>query len=157
MAKKRLNATGQQSRLPNAARDVSFKSTAKTVDFSLDIAAAYPAVAAVKSWQRSLRLNRGKDFIISDQYTLTENKGSTALHFMTACKATITKPGVIRLEGDGFVLEMTYDASKLNAKTEIIPIDDGYLQSAWGNSLTRIKFEIGDRKLTGSSNIRILY
>jgi hypothetical protein len=148
-----INGVDQKDGRQYVARTVSFKSTAKTVDFSVDIAGAYPAEAAVKTWQRSYRLDRGKEIIISDKYTLTENKGGTALHFMTSCKAAITKQGVIRLEGNGFILEMSYDASKLNAITEIISVDDRRLQSAWGNSLTRIKLEFKDQKLTGSSSV----
>ena len=150
-----INGVDQKNGRQYAARNISFKSSSKTVDFSLDIAGAYPAEAAVNSWQRSYRLNRGKDFAVSDKYTLSENRNGASLHFMTSCKATQTKSGIIRLEGDGFVLEMSYDASLLNAKTEIIPIDDRRLQSPWGNSLTRIKLEYSHQKTTGNSTIRI--
>ena len=150
-----INGIDQKQGKQYAARNVTFKSSAKTVDLSMDIAGAYPAEAAVQSWQRNYRLNRGKEFVISDQYTLTENKGGTSLHFMTSCKATISKPGVIRLEGDGFVLEMTYDTSKLNAKTEIIPLDDRRLQGVWGNTLTRIMLNFENQKLSGNTRVRI--
>ena len=150
-----INGVDQKNGGQYAARNISFKSSAKTVDFSVDIAGAYPAEAAVKTWQRSYRLNRGKDFVINDRYTLTENKGGTSLYFMTSCKATVTKVGVIRLEGDGFVLEMTYDASKMNGKTEIISLEDRRLQNAWGNTLTRIKLECNDQKLSGNSHVTI--
>ncbi len=150
-----INGSDQKDGKQYAARNVSFKSSAKSVGFSVDIAGAYPAGAAVKTWLRSYQLNRGKNFIIDDRYTLTENKGGTSLHFMTSCKATITKPGVIRLEGDGFVLEMLYDASMLNAKTEIIPIEDRRLQGPWGKSLTRIMMDFTDKKLSGKSSIKI--
>ena len=150
-----INGVDQKDGPQFAARNASFKSSAQTVDFSVDIAGAYPDEAAVKSWQRSYRLNRGKDFSINDSYVLTENKGGTALHFMTSCKATLTKAGVIRLEGDGFALEISYNTSVLNAKIENITIDDRRLQSAWGDALTRIKLEYNDRKLTGSSVVKI--
>ena len=150
-----INGVDQKNGIQYAARDVSFKSTPQTITFSADIAGAYPAEATVKSWQRSYRLNRGKDFSISDQYTLTENKGLTSLHFMTSCKATLVKPGVIRLEGDGFVLEMHYDTSTLTAKTEIIPVDDRQLQSSWGNSLTRIIFDFLNQRSTGNTKITL--
>ena len=150
-----INGIDQKDGRQYAARNISFKSSARTVDFSLDIAGAYPVEAAVQSWQRNYRLNRGKDFAISDKFALAENRGATSLHFMTPCKVSITKPGLIRLEGEGFVLEMSYNASILNAKIEIIPVDDRNLQWAWGNSLTRIKLEFAHQKLTGSSSITI--
>jgi len=150
-----INGIDQKNGQQFAAHNVSFKSSAKTVVFSVDIAGAYPIEAAVKTWQRSYHLNRGKDFVISDKYVLSENKGGTSLHFMTSCKATITKPGIIRLEGEGFVLEMIYDVSKLKAKTEIISVNDRQLQMAWGNSLTRIIMDFENRNLTGSNSVKI--
>ena len=150
-----INGVDQQNGVQFAARDVSYKATAQTVNFAADIAGAYPAEAAVKSWLRSYQLNRGKSFIIRDKFTLTENKGNTSLHFMTSCKTTLVKPGVIRLEGDGFVLEMTYDTSTLNAKIEAIPVDDRRLQSSWGPSLTRIVLDFVNQRLTGNTSITL--
>ena len=150
-----INGVDQKDGMQYASSNVSFKSSAGTVDFSLNIAGAYPAGAAVKTWQRSYRFNRGKDFVISDKYALTENKGGTSLNFMTSCKATLVKPGLIRLEGEGFTLEMSYNPAILNGKTEIIPIDDRNLQSPWGNSLTRIKLDVSSQSLTGNSSVKI--
>ena len=150
-----INGVDQKEGRRYEARNVSFKSSAKTVDFSVDIAGAYPSGAAVQSWQRSYRFNRGKDFTITDQYALTENRGGTSLHFMTSCQATIVKQGVIQLEGEGFTLEMNYDASKLNARIEIIPIDDSRLHTAWGNSLTRIVMDVKNQKLSGSASVKV--
>jgi len=150
-----INGTDQKFGRRYAARDVSFKSSAGTAVFSVEIAGAYPPEAAVKSWQRSYRLNRGKNFIISDKYTLSEIKSGTALHFMTSCKTTIPKAGVIRLEGTGFTLDMLYDASKLTATTEIINLDDRRLAGSWGNSLTRIKLSFNNPKSTGINSIEI--
>ena len=150
-----INGVDQSNGRQYAPGNISFKSSAKTVEFSLDIAGTYPAGAAVRLWQRSYRLNRGKEFVVSDQYTLTENKGGTALHFMTACKATMTKQGIIRLEGDGFVLEMSYDASRLTAKMEIIPVDDRKLKNSWDNSLTRIILDFRDSELTGNNQVKL--
>ena len=150
-----INGVDQKNGKIYAARDVSFKSSAKTVDFSVDIAGAYPEDAAVKSWQRSYRLNRGKDFIIDDKYILNENKGKNSLHFMTPCKVHVVKPGVVRLEDTGFVLEMRYDASVLSLTTENIEIEDKRLQDSWGDSLTRIAMDFKDQKLTGKSKVKI--
>ena len=150
-----INGVDQKDGRQYAASNVSFKSSAKTVDFSMDIAGAYPAGAAVKSWLRSYRLTRGKDFVVSDKYTITENRGVSTLNFMTSCRATLTKPGLIRLAGEGFVLEMTYDTTLLNGKVEVIPIEDPNLQYPWGNELTRIKLEFTSKNLSGSSSVKV--
>lgn len=151
-----INGHDQRFGRKYEARNLSFKSSAKTIDFSVDIAAAYPPEAAVNQWQRSYRLNRGKNFIITDSYNLAENKGSTALHFITSCKATQPSEGVIRLEGKDFVLEMHYDAKKAQATFENIKVEDKRLQGSWGESLTRIQLAITDTAKTASTSIRII-
>lgn len=150
-----INGADQAFGKQYKATDVRFKSSAKSVDFSLNIAGAYPDTAVVKTWQRGYQLNRGTSFIISDAYTLVENKGNTALHFLTSCKVQEERPGLLKLIGDGFVLQMQYDAAKLTAQTEQIVIEDKRLQDTWGDSLTRIVLKFSDTKLTGKSSITI--
>jgi hypothetical protein len=60
-----------KNQLPGAkfkAENVQYKEGKSTVDFSLDIAKAYPEDAGINSWQRSIRLNRGKNVEVSDAY-----------------------------------------------------------------------------------------
>ena len=150
-----INGTDQKFGRQYAARAVTFKSTATTALFSIEIADAYPPEAAIKTWQRSYRLNRGKNFIINDKFSLAEIKNGTALHFMTCCKTTIPKEGVIRLEGNDFALDMVYDALKLTANIEIINLDDQRLKSSWGDSITRIKLNFNDPKLMGDNSVEV--
>ncbi|MDR1455509.1 MAG: heparinase II/III-family protein [Tannerella sp.] len=150
-----INGTDQKYGKQYRARGVTFKSGAKTVEFSVDIAGAYPEEAKVKTWKRNYTLQRGKSFIIDDRYELAENSGATSLSFMTSCRATVLKPGIVMLEGDGFSLELSYSASKITARTEEIEITDGNLKSAWGDRITRLRLDFTGKNPGGSNSIVI--
>ncbi|MDR2423201.1 MAG: heparinase II/III-family protein [Prevotellaceae bacterium] len=150
-----INGVEQKNGGEYAARNANFKANAKTVEFSVDIAAAYPPAASVKTWIRTYKLLRGKSLTIGDRYELNENRGGNALHFLTACAVSTAKPGVAILEGEGFTLEMLYDASKISLRTENIKITDRNLNRVWGNNLTRIVMDISDKKPSGSNRITL--
>jgi hypothetical protein len=150
-----INDADQKYGKQYVAHNAAFKSYTKMVEFSVDIAGAYPEDAKVKTWKRSYTLRRGKSFTIGDRYELTENKGGNSLHFMTSCRASIIKPGVIVLEGDGFSLKMSYNASKITARTEEIILTDERLKRAWGESITRLLLDFTDKNIRGSNSIVI--
>jgi hypothetical protein len=150
-----INGIEQKNGKQYAARKVAFRSNAKTVEFSLDIAGAYPGEAHVKTWKRKYILQRGISFTINDQYNLSENTGKNALHFMTSCKATITRTGTVRLEGEGFVLELSYNRANFNPQVENITITDPRLQDSWGNNLTRIILDNTNRNMSANNQIVI--
>ena len=150
-----INGVDQKDGKQYVARNPYFKSNARTVNFSVDITNAYPPEAKVKTWRRGYTLQRGKSFTISDQYTLSENNGKNAIHFMTSCQATIVKPGLIRLEGEGFALEMSYNPTAVNARTEIIEITDERLKKSWDGNITRVMLDIVGKGLSGTNNVVI--
>ncbi len=150
-----INAVDQKNGRKFASKDVMFKSSAKKADFSLDIAEAYPPEAAVKTWERSYVLNKRKSFEITDHYVLNENKGGTSLRFMTSCRASIVKPGVIRLAGDGFSLDMIYNEKVITAEIESIPVEDNRLSRVWGNTVTRLHLNFNDTGLVGKNTVTI--
>ena len=148
-----INGVDQKNGKIYAARNATFKSSSNTADYSVDITNAYPPEAKVKSWRRGYKLQRGKSFTISDQYSLLENNGKNAIHFMTSCQATIVKPGLIRLESEGFALEMSYNASAINARIENIEINDQRLKTAWNDKITRVMLDITGKGLSGSNDV----
>ncbi|MDR1102648.1 MAG: heparinase II/III-family protein [Tannerella sp.] len=150
-----INGADQKYGKQYAARKAAFKSSAGTVEFSVDIAGAYPEEANVKTWKRSYTLQRGKSFTVGDRYELTENNGGNSLHFMTSCRVSIVKPGIIVFEGDGFSLEMSYNASKITARTEEIELTDNALKNAWGNRITRLQLNFTDKNLSGSNSLTV--
>ena len=69
-----------------AARDVRYEANDDHAQLQLDIAGAYPKQANVKSWVRTIRLNRGKDIAITENYTLDKPAKEITLTLLTPCK-----------------------------------------------------------------------
>jgi hypothetical protein len=108
----------------------------------------------VSKWIRSYTLERGKRFVINDNYELKQLSTPSTLNFITSCKVADTGTGVLQLQGDGFVLDMAYNVKNLTPKIEVIKITDSGLKHYW-NTITRIVFTIGNPKTTGNNEIVI--
>ena len=146
-----INGVDQKDGDKYKARNSSFKKNSGSVTFSTDIAGAYPEEAKVKSWVRTYVLKRGKSFEIKDSYQLNEVTGQpTGSNLLTSCKVSISKPGVLRFEGDGFVLNMSYNSSLFKPEIEPIPITDEQLKRYWPGDLTRVKMTLLKPKLSES-------
>ena len=146
-----INGTDQMQGADFKARNSTFTENIKTVLFSTDIAGAYPEQAQVKSWIRSYSLIRGKSFTIADKYELTGLNGSvTSSNLMTYCKVTEMKPGLLRFEGDGFSLNMSYNPKIVNPKIEFIEVTDPSLKRFWPKGVTRVKLQFINPALKGN-------
>ena len=136
-----INGIEQKDGANFKARNTSFSANSKSVIFSTDIAGAYQPQAKVKSWIRRYTLNRGKNFVISDNYELTEviPGTTTSSHLITCCKVSEVKPGLLKFEGDGFVLNMTYNPKIVKPVIEFKEVTDRTLRRYWPGGVTRIK------------------
>jgi len=146
-----INGTDQMNGERYKANNSSFKANSSMVFYSTDIAAAYPEAAKVKSWVRSYTLKRGKSFTVSDKYQLKEvSNKTTSSNLLTYCKVSLVKPGLLKFEGDGFILDMTYDSNILKPEIEPITITDNSLKRYWPDGLTRIRMLIMNPEIAGS-------
>ncbi|WP_343701797.1 heparinase II/III family protein [Chitinophaga sp.] len=150
-----INGTAQHAGRNYKATAAAFSATPKAVTFSADIASAYPEAAKVKSWKRGYRMNRGGSFVITDNYTLEALQTPPVLHLLTACKATVTRPGQIKLEGDGFTLTLHYDAKKLEAGVEHIDNNDPRLERSWPGGLNRIALKGLGNEVKGELKVEV--
>jgi hypothetical protein len=149
-----INGTDQKEGAQFKAKNSSFSSNAKTATFSTEIAGAYPEGAKVKSWVRSYTLNRGKNFVIKDKYELFGTTGAvTSSNLITYCKVSLVRPGLLRFDGNGFSLGMTYDPRVVNPKIEFIEIKDRSLRRYWPEGVTRIKMEFIKPGLKGGQEL----
>lgn len=144
-----INATEQHVGAQFAARNPVFKATTADVSFSLDLAKAYPDSAGVNKWNRGYLLKRGQSFTITDEYNLAKNNGNTTIHFMSSCQPRILQPGVLRLSGEGFELDMRYPESSVTPVIEDILIKDERLLKSWPPHVYRIIFPMPGKQLTG--------
>lgn len=113
--------------------------------FALDIAPAYPPEAGVRSWQRTIRLQRGQAVEISDSYELSKAAGEITLAILTPCTVDLSEPGILRfgerlitadrIAGTG---KFHYPAGVFSVRSEEIAITDDRLRGAWGETLQRV-------------------
>ncbi len=151
-----INGVDQKEGAKFKAKNSTFAKNDKSATFSTDIASAYPENAKVKSWVRSYTLNRGKSFVISDKYELAENIGApTSSNLITYCKVSEVKPGILKLAGDGFNLDLAYNAKVVKPKIEFIPVTDRSLKRYWPNGVTRVVFQFLNTGVKGSQTITI--
>ncbi len=149
-----INGTDQMQGENYRARNSGFKANTRSATFTTEIAGAYPEAAKVESWIRTYTLNRGKNFIISDKYELSEVTGATtSSNLITYCKVTQVKPGLLRFIGDGFTLNMTYNPRVVTPEIEFIEVTDRSLKRYWPDGVTRIKLRFINLGLKGEQRI----
>lgn len=129
------------------AGNVQYSSGKNYAEFVLDIAKAYPAEAAVNSWKRTVRLNRGKNVIVTDVADL-QSAAPVTQHLMTSCRSEVVKPGEVLMHFEGangmqkdFIVK--YDATVLQASVEKVPLvakEDQGIITKWGDTIYRINF-----------------
>jgi hypothetical protein len=143
-----INGVMQSAGRQYAADRVLCETNDKLAQLQMDIASAYPAAAKVKSWFRTVRLNRGRDIEITEAFELTETAGETSLSFLTPLEGDIKRPGQVIL-GTGaqtgrrpVKLRLEYDASKLESRFERIELNDSRLARSWGTHLNRLVLRV---------------
>ena len=137
-----INGVMQRDGREYRATNVEHEADDGTALLSLDITSAYPREAKVKTWARSITLERGKDVVLVDRYTLQEFSRPFVLSLMTACTPSISKEGSILLRRgggrSGRSVSISYDEHKFSAAFEPIPISDPRLQASWGTQIYRV-------------------
>jgi Heparinase II/III-like protein len=122
------------------ATGVAATLTATAAELALDLAAAYPAAAGVRSWRRTLRLERGPALIsVHDSWELSETSERTVCYLITAeepqvAEATIMLPS-------GLIIDVDASADGGSAgrvSVERRDLDDPQLRATWGAHLYRI-------------------
>src|SRR3546814_10383974 len=111
-----INGNAQREGGRYRAADAQFAASKKRVDFSVNIAGAYPDEAAVENWIRTYSLQRGKQFVINDSYRLTDAGAVSRMHFMTDLACRVEKPEVMELEGADVALSVAYDPARKSTR-----------------------------------------
>jgi hypothetical protein len=131
------------------ATNVRYKKDKNSAQLSLDIAASYPAEAGVKTYERTVKLNRTKNVTVNDVITL-DKAGSITEHLMTCYPSEVLKPGVLAIHykpktGNPRDFFVRYDARKLSAAVEKVKLgameDKGIIEK-WGNNIYRVNFTV---------------
>jgi hypothetical protein len=131
------------------ASNVAYQQGNNFSQLSLDISKAYKDSAAINSWQRSIRLNRGKNVELKDAISLKAANNITE-HFMTTYPAEVTKPGELVIHyqpknatAKDFVIR--YNAKQMEARVDKVPLEsmeDKGVKEKWGDNIYRISFNV---------------
>jgi hypothetical protein len=155
-----INGVMQSPGRQFAAHNVNYESDARHAQLRLDLAGAYPKEAGLKSWVRTVRLNRGKDIVVMEDYVLEQQAGEITLSLMTPCRVEARKEGQLLLTDMAaneprVAVRVLYDAAKLEATMETIAIEDGRLRAVWSAQITRILLKADKPAMQNSWSLRI--
>jgi hypothetical protein len=145
-----MQAAGREFR----ATELSYQADDKAAEFRLNLEAAYPEEAGLKSWRRTLRLDRGiNEVAVTDNYALAKPAKVVTLTLMTPCQVKQEAAGKLALENRVKVL---YDASVFTPVVEEIKLEDSRLRGSWGERLYRILLKAENPAASGSWTTRIV-
>jgi hypothetical protein len=157
-----INGIMQSAGRQFAARQVVYETNDSSAVLRMDIAPAYPAAAKVKSWLRTVRLNRGRNVELVDAFELTEIVGPTTWNLLTPLEADISRSGHVSLRESGASdqvppqVDVEYDANKLEPGVERIELDDARLAKSWGTHLNRLVFRAKSPALHDTWTLRVV-
>ncbi|MDR2844823.1 MAG: heparinase II/III-family protein [Puniceicoccales bacterium] len=150
------------------ATDTHFAATTGAVSFDLDIAAAYPPQAAVRSWRRTITLNRGKSLVVEDAPRFLK-AGSFTEHLMTSYPVETdgTDAVIIRVKDrankDKNAPVLSFRVKFIGAvgvrtvieKVKLAGESDAAVQTRWGDDIHRINFVVDNAKSDGTYKIEV--
>ncbi len=137
------------------ASDVAYKEGSSFAQFSLNIAGSYSEAAGVDKWQRTVRLNRGKNVQVNDVVSL-KKATSVTQHLMTCYPAETGKPGELIIHyapkgGTARDFVVRYNPEQLQATVEKVKLEameDKGIREKWGDTIYRINFNAVAPKTT---------
>ena len=92
--------------------------------------------------------------MISDKYELNAlTNATTSSNLITCCKVTQVKPGLLKFEGDGFTLTMSYNSRIVKPEIEFIEVTDRSLKRYWPEGVTRIKLNFINPGMKGGQTL----
>jgi hypothetical protein len=138
----------QQGRSFEAA-EVTHRSDDAGSELSLNIAKAYPTEVGIKTWLRTLRLDRRTRRVeVHDRYALSKAAPEITFSLMTPCRVTAAS-SVLRFETGKGILELSSDGPPLAPAIEEIAIADPRLRGVWGERLYRVVMKCQQPPLQG--------
>ncbi len=155
-----INGYGQKAGRAFMAETVSSNNTEKEATLKMDIAKSYPKEAGIKTWNRSVTMDRNKNSVtIAEQYTLDETPKTLEQIFMTVCEVDHSKVGkIIFTTPTQKTVTLNYDAKKWTVSTEL-PSTDGMeyrsFKTKWDNHPVQ-RIVLKDKQLKKASNFNFV-
>lgn len=131
----------QHNGIEYEAKDRSYSTTDDRATVSFSIADAYPKEAGIKSWVRTVTLDRRQDKVtIEDNFEL-DRAVPVSFTVMTPRVPVADGSGRVSMKlatGSGTPSLLKFNAAELAAKIEKIPLADPHLREDWGEDIYRI-------------------
>ena len=138
------------------ATDVSASLSATAAELALDLAPAYPAAAGVRSWRRTLRLDRTAGLIaVHDSWELSQISQRTVCYLITPEEPQVAGTTIVLPSGLVIDIDATVDdtgAGRISVERR--DLDDPQLRSIWGGHLYRITLTLPGQRGSLSSLVR---
>ena len=150
-----INGVMQAAGREFAARNVGYSADDNATTFSLDLARAYPAEAAVSRWTRTIRLERGRTIVLTDEFILAKAEAPAVFNFITAQNPGLETGAVILRTGGGQTARLDYDAAAFTAQTEAREITDPQLEKVWGDRVYRVQLQAKAAVLSARHEFRL--
>jgi hypothetical protein len=131
----------QHSGVEYSASERKYSSNDERATVSFNIADAYPREAGVKSWIRTVTLDRKSDRITVEEDFELERAVPVSLSVMTPRVPSADASGRVTMKltaGQGNPALLTFDGATLTAKVEKIVLTDPHLREDWGDQIYRI-------------------
>ena len=136
----RINGYSQRAGKQYKAQVISHK----TGQLTLDISSAYPTEAQIHHWHRTIKVQKGKQVEVTEDFALQSYLAPTQLMLITPVEPQLTKAGIITLGNHVLI----YDAKQLTPEIEDLTSQlDSILKQMWGQHLYRIKMTLSSNKV----------
>ena len=140
------------------ATDLAYESNDRSAQLGMELAHAYPAESKLKSWRRTVKLDRIANQIeIGDNYFLSEPVSEITLNLMTGCKVTERKKGELTLtsvQGTPPTL-ISFDPALLTVSVETVPLHNEELNRNWGAEVYRIQLKTSGSRTSGKLKVTV--
>jgi len=106
-----VNGRGQAAGREFGARNVSCNMTPDTASLTMDLAAAYPPEAGLRTWNRRVTLYHARNCVeVVDDYELHQAASSLQQAFITVAEVDLSVPGQVRFTAEKYVrVTLAYD------------------------------------------------
>ena len=143
----------------HAARRVQGLLGPGAAELSMDLAGAYPAEAGIRSWRRTIRLDRGGTgdgtIVLEDAWEINQSPERIVVHLIAAREPCPVAPGRLAIAGDDSSLIIAYPHADFDAGLEERPLDDPRLAATWGPRIFRIVLAAKHPARQGAAHLEI--
>lgn len=150
-----VNGVEQHVGAKYKATDFDYKTSAESVNLTIGIENAYPENAFIDKWHRSYTLERGKDFLVEDVFSLKKRNGKTSINFLTPIQPKLVTAGKLSFDITGKTVFLDYDKKMVEYQIVPIVLDDPSFIHQWGNTLYRVGLVLKSNSLNGKNKVII--